>query len=232
MTSSLTASVNVRRGLWTLQFQVTGLSNDANQTETALGAQVFVSGLGPISPQFDSSTDWPVLPSSLNDGATISGGALVHFSTVYVTNGTVVAFGSEQPLVLPIDLSSDSTLFPVGVVTLKIHQPIVTFVHADATSASTGIIAGVLDAQELTGTLQMVVERFSTAFCGAEFNFFAGEIAQAQDILANSSNSAGAPCDAISIGIGFTAKLVANPTMVGVDPAPPADSCLDGGSTD
>jgi hypothetical protein len=38
---------------------------------------------------------------------------------------------------------------------------------------------------------------------------------------------AGVPCDAISIGIGFHATLIANPTQVGVDLAQPADPCDD-----
>ncbi len=36
---------------------------------------------------------------------------------------------------------------------------------------------------------------------------------------------AGVPCNAISMGIGFTAKLVANPTQVAIDPTLPPDPC-------
>jgi hypothetical protein len=61
----------------------------------------------------------------------------------------------------------------------------------------------------------------------------AEQIEQMQDILLDGTNYAGVECDALSIGIGFNAKRIANPTTVLADPPPPIDPCtvtLDGGA--
>jgi hypothetical protein len=220
--------------LWTLQIQVTGLSDDPNQTALGLDAQVFVSGLFGSAPAFDQTTDWPVLPSSLADGATIAGGALVHFANVYVTNGTLVAEGADQPIVVPLVMhGAPFSLFTppttIGTTQMRIHGATLTFSHAARADAAAGVIAGVLDAQEISTAFQATCGEVSSILCGVEFGGVAQQINQAQDILQNGTNASGVSCDGISIGIGFTAALVANPTQVGVEPLPPPDLC-DAGS--
>jgi hypothetical protein len=90
-----------------------------------------------------------------------------------------------------------------------------------------GIIAGVLDTDEAIAAARYLADRLSTSLCNpAAFELFAGDpITEAQDILDDGTNASGVPCNAISIGIGFTAKLVANPTQVAVDPTPLPDPC-------
>ena len=233
-TPSLDVSKIIDSGGWTLQFQVTGLTNDLKESALGLAAQVFVSGATASPPAFDPSTDWPVLPSSLADGTTISGGARVQFSNVYVTNGTVVAEGASQPLDVPLVMA-----FRVCIVScsdpgtplslpIRIHDPKVTFARTSSNTAR-GVIAGVLDTQELTDTFRRFAGRVSLSLCGSAFDGIALQLAQAQDILQDGTNAAGVPCNAISIGLGFVAKLVANPTKIGVDvPAPdPCDAGTD-----
>ncbi len=192
---------------------------------------------GPLggTPAFDSTTNWPVLASSLSDGATIAGGALVHFNTVYVNAGTVVARDATQPLTLPIALLNyfySNPKPPEAVaLTVEIHDPVLTFVRTGTTSATNGVIAGVLETQEAVDAAGAFGGQLGQ--CGNIFEF---EIEGAQDILADGSNAPGVPCNAISIGLGFTAQVVGNPTQVGASPpvAPnpcaPLDAGVDGAS--
>jgi hypothetical protein len=170
-----------------------------------------------------------VTPSSLNDGVTIAGGARVHFNTVYVSNGTIVALDSTEPLVLPlIVLIHDVPKTDGGVpkpprptpLTLRIHQPIVTF---DSTGEN-GTIAGVLTAQEAFAQATLLTDALFAPDC-TQSAAVVDQVSQSQDIVADGTNQAGVPCNAISIGLGFTAKRVANPTTVGVDPPPAVDAC-------
>jgi hypothetical protein len=182
-----------------------------------------------------------VLSSSLVDGATIAGGALVHFSNVYVTGGTLVAQGASQPLVVSLVIHDSGLSFCfsascadagppinppiVASLPLRIHDATLTFVHATPTTAAQGVIAGVLDPLELIDTFQSLVGLQSTLFCGQAFTPIAQQVEQASDILQDGTNASGVPCDGISIGIGFTAALVANPTQVGVEPPPQPNPC-------
>ena len=228
---SADVSDTIDSGSWTLQIQVTGLTSDPHQSALGLGAQVFVSGPSSSPPTFDSSTDWPVLPSSLSDGQSIAGGAKVQFSQVYVTDGTVVAKGASQPIVMPLvltgrfcPLSCDNEPVIRILLPVRIHDATLTFVYSSNTAAR-GIIAGVLDTQEVTDTVRHVLVGVSTSFCGSAIDGIAQQLAQAQDILQDGTNAPGVPCNAISIGLGFVAQLVANPTKVGVDPPVPPDPC-------
>jgi hypothetical protein len=99
-----------------------------------------------------------------------------------------------------------------------------------------GTIAGVLDVQEITDAAALCARRMDTAFCGSAFDGLAEQISQAPDILRDGTNAPGLTCDAISIGIGFTARQVANPTKVAEAPPPTPDPCgegsFDGGTGD
>jgi len=220
---SADATTSLQKGSWTLQIQVRGLPADAQQAATGLSAEVFVSGALGVTPTFAPDLQWPVLPSSLNDNATIASGARVHFSTVYVTNGTLVAMGSTEPLTIPLLLGGH-------LLTLRVHQPILTFAH-NGTEATDGVIAGVLHTDEVVSSGRTFAEHVASSDCGSNWDSYATAIAEAQDILSDGTNVPGVPCDAISVGVGFTAKVIANPTQVGVDLVPD-DPCgtTDGGA--
>jgi hypothetical protein len=107
---------------------------------------------------------------------------------------------------------------------LIIHQPILTFDHASHSEAINGTIAGVLDTEEFIDGLR-AVGRKNTSLCGSAFAPVEDAIRQCADILVDGSNRPNVPCSAISIGLGFDAKLIANPTKVAPMPDPPPDVC-------
>lgn len=218
-TPSQTESGYIDQGLWTVQLQITGLSGDTAQSANGLTAQIFLSGqYDNGTPSFDSSTDWPVLSTSLVDHATLASGSTASYKSAYINGGTFVSGPGPDPLVL--DLNVANVPFE-----LKIHDAVITFAHTSAGGITNGTIAGVLDAQELESTLALVAGNFSTALCGQAFAGIAQQIYQAADILDDGTNVQGKPCTGISVALGFDAVQVANPTKVVDPPPPPTDPC-------
>ncbi len=215
-TPSATVSKTIQSGGATMLVQVTGLTSDPSQSASGLSAQVFMGGPDQDAgvPAFDSTTDWPVASTSLQDGQTLAGGALAQFSGASVTSGTFDSGIGQGTIVWNMTFQG----VPLPIV---IHDPEVTFDHTTATDAVNGTISGVLDEQEFLTALQAVAGRISLSLCGSAFDGIAQQIGQAQDILVNGTNHSGVSCNAISIGIGFNAKLVANPTTVQQIATPP-----------
>lgn len=209
----------IQAGHWTLQIQVAGLSDDPLQTSTGLSVRVFSSrdyNSGNV-PAFDESTQWPVLSTSLTDSASITSGAIATFPSAYVVAGTFVSGTTSASLPM--------SLFHQGVeLDLVLHDPIITFVHASHSDVVDGTIAGVLDVQELTATMRAVASHVSPSLCGSAFDGIARQYQAAADILKDGTNRGGVPCDGISVGFGFNAKLIANPTEV-TEVAPLVDLC-------
>ena len=216
----------IRRGLFTLQIAIIGLTGDPDQSATGLHAEIFDSDAFDAPdgglPTFDSNTDWPVLPESLANGTDIPGGALAQFSSAYVTHGTFVA-GTNEHITLPLHANIDGFVF-----TLPIHEAIITFDHSAPDDAANGVVAGVVDPTELGA----IFARLSVNFCGSAFNLIARQLREAADILSDRSNHAGTPCTAISFGMGFHARRIANPTKVAapLDYPDPCDAGTDAGT--
>jgi hypothetical protein len=125
--------------------------------------------------------------------------------------------------VLVIRLLSQGYAFP-----LFLHHPIITFDHISPDVGANGTIAGVIDTQEIIVTTKMVAGSFDKSLCsGATIQSFLSQIAQSSDMYSDGTNAANGPCTGISIGLGFEARVIANPTSVALDPAPPPDPCAD-----
>lgn len=230
-TPSTTISTAIDSGSFTIQLQITGMDGTATQTNTGLSGQLFASGAYDNGkPNFDNSTDWPVNPALLKDGATIGSGSTISFDSAYITNGTFVSG----------DLSTGGVTVTVSLVfqgvalALSVKHAVITFDRSGPNDATNGTIAGVINTEELITGLQSVAGRISPSLCGSAFNGIADQIRQASDILSDGTNVAGQACDGISIGLGFVGKKVMNPTKVAsTDAAVPPDPCAasDGGGT-
>jgi hypothetical protein len=218
-TPSVTETAAIDQGTWTVQLTITGLSDDPQQTAPGIVAQVYTSGqYDNGTPAFDSTTDWPVLTTSVKDGQNIASGSTMVFKDAFIENGAFVTQTAPDPLVLSLSFNG----VPVE---LHLHDATIMFQHSSPTDLTNGTIAGVLDTEEFVTTLQSVAGQFSTTLCGAAFNGIAQQIRQASDIMNNGTNGAGQTCNGISVGIGFDAKRIANPTKVVAPPPPPTDPC-------
>ena len=214
----------IAAGHWTLQIQVDGMP--ANDT-VGVHARVFAAGpYDQGTPSFAATTDWPVLASAVQDGASIASGAVVFDNDAYVTNGTFVM---RPAAVLAVPLEAQGVR-AVGFV----HRPVVTFslpAKGSPSVITNGTIAGVLDPTELSNAIRSAMIAANPSWCGGlVLNAVTNVSFQAADILMDESNTAGVACDAISVGIGFNAQFVANPTKVVADPVTPAVSCPPPGS--
>ena len=220
-TPSASENAFIDQGGFTLQIQVTGLSDDPQQSAVGLTSQIFVSGAyGNGTPAFDSTTDWPVLSTSVKDGKTIASGATVQLANSYVSNGIFVS--GQAGSAVPINFSSNGVTLP-----LIIHDAVFTFSHPSHAIASYGVISGVLDTNEFVNALKAVAGQISVSLCGSAFDGIAQQILQAQEIMNDGTNGANESCNAISIGLGFDAVLVHDPTTVVNAPPPPPDPCGD-----
>jgi len=218
-TPSVDETAAIDQGTWTVQLQITGLSDDPQQTTPGIVAQVFTSAdYDNGTPAFDSSTDWPVLSTSVKDGQNVSSGSKMVFGDAFISSGTFITQTAPDPLVLSLSFNG----VPVE---LHLHDSTITFQHSSPDDLTNGTIAGVLDTEEFVATLKTVAGQFSPTLCGSAFDGIAQQIRQASEIMKDGTNVAGQTCNGISVGIGFDAKRIANPTKVVAPPPPPPDPC-------
>ena len=80
--------------------------------------------------------------------------------------------------------------------------------NADRTEVTKGIISGIINPDEFIEELKSVVGGLDEALCeGSLIDNVASQIQQAPDIMRDSTNGdPSVTCNAISIGLGFTAK--------------------------
>ncbi|HEX4513535.1 MAG TPA: hypothetical protein VH054_08365, partial [Polyangiaceae bacterium] len=229
-----TISQAIAKGDFTIQIQVTGLDDTPTQTATGLTGQLFASGAydGASAPTFDSTTDWPVNSQLLVNPTDITKGSTIAFKDSYIVGGTFVS-GDLSTGGVQVSIS---LVFQGVALTLSVNHAVITFDHTDANTAGNGTIAGVIDTSELIDGLKKVAGRISPSLCGSAFDGIAQQITQASDIGKDGTNTAGATCDGISIGLGFVGKKIANPTKIASDDgAVPPDPCTaspDSGTTD
>ena len=214
-------SKSVRSGAHTLLFTVDGLTGDAAQTNTGLKLQVFLGATFAGSPTFTPADDWPVDASSLTDNATIAGGSIYTSTDAYVVNGKLVAHLPK--LAFPLGLGSGSG---DGAVPLSLRDVVVTFDHTAAGTLDNGVISGVMDPVAYVAALKLAAGRIQQSLCsGAAFDQIAQQILQAQDIALDGTNTPGASCNGISVGLGLVAKQVGNPDKVSPAAQPGPDPC-------
>ena len=204
-------------GAFTIMMRLKGLTDEPAQTNTGLSGTLLIGGSLPTGsrPDFSPSFQWPYRQDPQ-----------IPITGAYITNGVFVNGQASAPIELSLFLSGQA-------LSLKINKPIITFKHTPPNDLAEGTIAGVIGTDELIASLEKVAGRISPTLCGgAAFDAIKDTIRKSSDMLKDGTNRAGAPCDAISVGIGFTAKRIANPTEVFKDDGTtPPDPCKGDGGT-
>ncbi|MCA9594890.1 MAG: hypothetical protein KC776_16330, partial [Myxococcales bacterium] len=217
-TSSPTADIisSIQDGNGTMLFRFVGLATGPNQSPLTAG---FLNA-APFSgtPAWNGSDAWPITAESVNGSAAQPKVTLAS----YVSGGTWVGHASGP---IAADLQVFGSSWP-----LTIHQGLIT---ADISGSGTamvgtnGIIAGVLDTEELIQALKKVAGAFDPNLCnGATFDSIAQQFRAASDIMKDGSN--GDPsltCDGISVGFGFE-SIAANVGSVAAPVPPVPDPCV------
>jgi hypothetical protein len=209
---SMTLTNLIQQGAFTLQLQIRGLDLSSAQSATGLIAQSFASNRfdATAAPTFSPTEDWPVRDDLHPDPAV---GA--SFAVAYVNRGTFVA--REGNVVLSVVQG------PGRRIDLHIHHAIVAM-DLKGDHAINGTLAGVLQVSEFIADARPFAIAISKSLCGDAFDGVAQQFKQCVDILDDGTNAAGKPCNAISLGIGFTAKRIANPKRT-APPEPQTDNC-------
>jgi hypothetical protein len=221
-TASMTVNTDIADGTFTLMFDVTGLSSSATQTATGLSAQAFAGGkFGPGAPTWTTADNWPILGTSgLLKNSSPPFQSTIQFPDAYVVNGTWV---SGTPTMISLALSLEGISL-----TIPINQAVITFDHTTATHGANGVISGVIPTATLVSGIMNLAGHISPSLCsGSALTGILAEITDASDIMMDGSNNPGATCDAISIGLGFTADQIGQPTEIAAPGCAKADPCTD-----
>lgn len=150
-------------------------------------------------PVWDGSDVWPVYSSSTTSD-NIDAPATA-FDASWVLDDTWNS-GRTESMVIPIVVSG--AIFPINLS----HASITMTFNAERTEVTKGIISGIINPDEFIEELKSVVGGLDEALCeGSLIDNVASQIRQAPDIMKDSTNGdPSVTCNAISIGLGFTAK--------------------------
>lgn len=218
LASDASAKINesISEGSFTLMLDMEKLGTGADYNPMV--TQLYAGANLMAAPKFDGTDQWPVVPELLNDKTDITKGSKVSFPMSYVTGNTWVS-GSKGNVTLSLSISGFS-------LALTISNAVITGnVSSDHKKITGGIIAGILNTDQLITELKKVAGAFDPSLCsGATIDSIASQIAQASDILSDGSQDPTKSCDGISIGLGFDAALVKLGTIA-PEAMPQPDPC-------
>jgi hypothetical protein len=207
-TPSKTVTDALLKGDFTILLTVKGLTDDANQTNTGLTGKILVgTKFGDSAPKFDMTEEWPYLDDPKID---VTG--------AYIKDGVFVNGQEGTDIRLSLQISGQA-------LSLSINKAIITFKHADG-ELQDGTIAGIIKTTELTEGIRKIAGQINKDLCsGSTIDTILNSIKQSSDMMYAGDQDPTKECDAISIGIGFTAKQIKGPGEEKAPGAPPADNC-------
>ncbi len=217
-TPSKTITDSLTSGAFTIMLKITGLTDDPAQSNTGLSGLLLVGAQfsDTAKPTFSPTDDWPYRKDPQ-----------VQISDAYINKGTFVNGTGGATIQLSLNIQGQT-------LNLAINKAIITFDHTGPNDATNGTIAGVIGTDDLLSGISQVAGNISTDLCsGSTLDSIKQTIRQASDILKDGTNKPGVPCDGISVGIGFNAKRVANPTKPVDNPVDAPSKCnqpADGGT--
>jgi hypothetical protein len=236
-----TVNSSINQGKFTVMTNVTGFDDSAGNTTSAQGlGGVILAGANVAdagAPTWNTGFNWAVDPDLLTcfpncTGVTnITQQAKVQFTGAYQAGGTFVS-GAPTQIGLSLTLGGTS-------IQLNIHSALVTFQPSTPGHVTNGIIAGAIESTDFVNTISNVVGYLDTALCtGDALATIENDIKQKSDIVVNGnsvSNGPGTTCNAISVGLGFTADEIAQPSTIAPVSTGGANPCgtaggMDGGS--
>jgi hypothetical protein len=209
--------------------RLTGYNGGMNQMPGNLGVSIFLSdgtamvdgGANP-PPTWDGNDVWTLDSQSIFNGqldAGIGSLALYYDLNAYIANGVIVAKASDNNsnLEFPFRLTPSVHANPgeeLGAITLLLQGTVLTANIAPAGSGyqlTNGVISGRYATSSLTQTLGTFLDPAGgpgAHLCPGSptFENIQPQICRGADIFRNPvAMDAGAPCDALSLAVGFTA---------------------------
>lgn len=174
-----------------LDMETLGASADYNGVPTSLYA--LVGG---------EDGTWEKVPELLN----ADGSSKIVFPSAYVVANKWVS-GEPQNIDLNLAIADIELALTIKAAVITVE------LNADRTVGSNGIIAGVLNTEDLVAEIAKIAENLAgdqEGLCPGDtlFESVVQTIRNASDIMADGSQNAGATCDGISIALGFDATAV------------------------
>lgn len=211
----------IANGDFTVILKLDGLGDQSSYNP--LTAKLYGGATLGAAPVWDGSDKWPVVPELLNDAEDVESAKVV-FPASYVVDDTWVS-GPESQVTFKLNLTISGTTIGLTIRNVRIAMDLAP----DHKSVVKGTIAGVLETAVLVEELRSVIGAVQPGFCeGSGLETTLDQVRRASDIMKDGSQDPSQECDAISIGIGFTAKQV----QLG-EVAPPAETtgvpCGEGG---
>jgi hypothetical protein len=232
-------NVSIARGDFSIILTLKGYGGEPNVTGVTVGVQASpglttVPDAAPPTPGFDGGDSWNV--SSADCVTPTNNYPSQTVTMAYVTNNVLVATQTD-PITLHINVPSylpnDAASAVFGPLTVILHSPVMTATikkRPDGVYAlSGGVIAGrwaAGDALQAIGLLTTTNGTLCQDDNGAIFAIVAPYVCKGREIMASSNADASAPCDALSVAVGFDAVGTNIGSMPTSYPSP-----LDGGCT-
>ncbi len=190
------------------------------------------------TPRFDGSDLWTIDPGSVHGGKP-GGGPIFSDPSAYVSGNSVVAHLPELPIAFgDRTFLGGATMQLSGAVIVGTLQPSSIGDGGSGTfgySLVGGTIAGRWPTSQILSTLATIPEEGGTFLCGSDslnYNIIKSVVCSAADIstlsIEDNTTPTLAPCDAISVGMEFTAVPAQLGDVFGV-PAAPAGCASDSG---
>jgi hypothetical protein len=214
-----TLNESITDGSFNIMMELGALGTQANYNP--INAQLFAGKEG-------TPPDWKLVPEffspPLTPGNTVPNPiqSPVRFANSYVNNNTWVS-GDKGTVQLSLNISGQSFA-------LNIRSAVISMdLDAARGSATNGVIAGVLDTEELITQVRDVLGPFISCD-GSAVDGILNQLRQGSDIMKDGTQNPNATCDGISIGLGFDATKV-NVVGVGELSDPAENPCEGGGGT-
>lgn len=191
----------IANGDFTVIFKLEGLGDQASYNP--LTAKLYGGATLGAAPVWDGSDRWPVVPELLEDAQDIDSATVV-FPASYVVDNTWVS-GPESQVSFKLTLTFSDTTIGLTIRNVRIAMDLAP----DHKSVVKGTIAGVLETAVLVEELRSVIGAVQPGVCeGPGLDTILDQVRRASDIMKDGSQDPSRECDAISIGLGFTAKQV------------------------
>ncbi|MFO0660624.1 MAG: hypothetical protein U0165_12450 [Polyangiaceae bacterium] len=140
----------------------------------------------------------------------------------YVSGNTWVSGPSSETLPLELTDSDGIPRFSA-----RIHNAVITMTLSDdRKTATSGVIAGILDTEEASTDFATRIAMFDSSLCPPSVTgeSLVTQLRQSSDILVDGTQDPTKSCTGISIGLGFSASVVQLGTVTPY--VAPADPCV------
>jgi hypothetical protein len=210
-------SSEANQGAWSLLIYVQGYNGELN--DPFVTVSLFPSpGLGGKAPAWNGSDKWPVTAESVGDGGLSN--PLFNSNGGYVSGGVLVATLPTSELTLAGGSGEAiSVRLSAGVLTAHIAMT------NGVWSLKNGVIAARWALADVFKSLSTYRDNNGNPICTNQisYTFAKSTVCNDADILVDGTQPKSAPCDALSIGLGFTA----DPAVLGdiADAGAVSDGC-------